>query len=280
MKLEEQFATTKLPAPRQEWSDTRVDVLGVGIHPTSMDDALAVLQATIQTGGKGYVTVTGTHGVMEAQQDPEFRRIINQSMLTIPDGRSMVWVGWLQGFHRMRQVTGPDIMLRVCDLSVKKGYTHFLYGGNTGVADSLAASIRARFPGINIVGAFTPPFRDLTEEEENALTARVAKLRPDFFWVGLSTPKQERFMARYSSKLDAKIFMGVGAAFDIHSGRIKDCPYVMKVLGLNWLHRLCQDPKRLWKRYLSNHPRFVLLTALQFLGFRPNPARSRPNVVE
>jgi N-acetylglucosaminyldiphosphoundecaprenol N-acetyl-beta-D-mannosaminyltransferase len=271
MKLEEQFATTKVPLPRQEWSDTRVDVLGVGIHPTSMDDALAALQATIQTGGKGYVTVTGTHGVMEAQQDPEFRRIINQSMLTIPDGRSMVWVGWLQGFHRMRQVTGPDIMLRVCDLSLKKGYTHFLYGGNTGVADSLAASLRARFPGINIVGAFTPPFRDLTEEEERELTEQVAKLRPDFFWVGLSTPKQERFMARYSSKLDAKIFMGVGAAFDIHSGRIKDCPYVMKVLGLNWLHRLCQDPKRLWKRYLSNHPRFVLLTALQFLGVRPGP---------
>jgi N-acetylglucosaminyldiphosphoundecaprenol N-acetyl-beta-D-mannosaminyltransferase len=249
-------------------ADSSVNILGVKVHATSMDRALARLQTAVAQNEKGYVCVTGVQGVMEAQMDSNLKRIINGALLTIPDGRPTVWVGWLRGLFQMRQVTGPTMMLRICALSPENGYKHFFYGGNDGVADQLKESLTQRYPGLNVVGTYTPPFRPLTTEEEADLTRQVAELKPDFFWVGLSTPKQERFMDQYCSKLDAKIMLGVGAAFDMHTGRIKDAPYWMKFTGLQWIHRIWQDPKRLWKRYLVNNPKFVYQIALQLLGIR------------
>jgi N-acetylglucosaminyldiphosphoundecaprenol N-acetyl-beta-D-mannosaminyltransferase len=246
--------------------DDRVNILGVGVHATDMDRAVSRLETALATGERGYVCVTGVQGVMEAQSDTALKRTINNSLLTIPDGRPTVWVGWLQGFSKMRQVTGPCMMLEICEISRHKGYTHFFYGGNDGVADELKRSLQERFPGLNVVGTYCPPFRPLTSEEEGDLLRQVAKTKPDFFWVGLSTPKQERFMVQYADKLDAKIMLGVGAAFDIHTGRIKDAPYWMKLTGVQWMHRIYQDPKRLWKRYLVNNPKFVYRIALQLLG--------------
>ncbi|HLZ43902.1 MAG TPA: WecB/TagA/CpsF family glycosyltransferase [Candidatus Sulfotelmatobacter sp.] len=248
--------------------DSCVKILGVKVHATSMDRALARLETAIERGEKGYVCVTGVQGVMEAQMDANLKRIINGAMLTIPDGRPTVWVGWLRGMFQMRQVTGPVMMLRVCALSPDKGYKHFFYGGNDGVAEQLRDTLTRRFPGLNVVGTYTPPFRPLTAEEDSDLVSKVAETKPDFFWVGLSTPKQERFMDQYSSKLDAKVMLGVGAAFDIHSGRIKDAPYWMKVTGVQWMHRIYQDPKRLWKRYLVNNPKFVYRIMLELLGIQ------------
>lgn len=246
--------------------DSSVSILGVKVHATSMDRALSRLETAVTSGEKGYVCVTGVQGVMEAQMDSNLKRIINGALLTIPDGRPTVWVGWLRGLFHMRQVTGPTIMLRICALSAEKGYTHFFYGGNDGVADQLKDSLTQRFPGLKVVGTYTPPFRPLTAEEEIDLARRVAETKPDFFWVGLSTPKQERFMDQYISKLDAKVMLGVGAAFDIHTGRIKDAPYWMKFTGVQWMHRIYQDPKRLWKRYLVNNPKFVYRITLELLG--------------
>jgi len=246
--------------------DSSVNILGVKVHATSMDRALSRLETAVTSGEKGYVCVTGVQGVMEAQMDSNLKRIINGALLTIPDGRPTVWVGWLRGLLHMRQVTGPTIMLRICALSAEKGYTHFFYGGNDGVADQLKDSLTQRFPGLKVVGTYTPPFRPLTSEEEADLARKVAKAKPDFFWVGLSTPKQERFMDKYISKLDAKLMLGVGAAFDIHTGRIKDAPYWMKFTGVQWMHRIYQDPKRLWKRYLVNNPKFVYRITLELLG--------------
>lgn len=203
---------------------------------------------------------------MEAQCDPQFRSILNRSLLTTPDGMPTVWVGRLRGFSRMKRVFGPDLMLETCRASVEKGYTHFLYGGADGVAGQLKDFLLCRFPGLRITGTYTPPFRPLNEAEKESLRAQVSAVKPDFFWVGLSTPKQERFMAEYLARLDTRVMVGVGAAFDVHTGRIQDAPRWMKSAGLQWLHRLGQEPRRLWKRYLFNNPRFVLKMTLQLLG--------------
>lgn len=244
----------------------RANVLGVGVSAVNMNDAIRLCDEHLQSGARGYVCVTGVHGVTEALDDPKFRKIQNGSFLTVPDGMPMVWVGRLQGFHGMRRVYGPDFMLDFCEFSVKRGYRHFLYGGKPGVADNLKAVLTARTPGLQIVGCYSPPFRTLNREEEAQLIKEIGLLNPDVIWVGLSTPKQERFMADYQDKLGARLLVGVGAAFDIHTGGIKDAPAWMKNSGLQWLHRLIQEPKRLWRRYLLNNPRFAWKVLLQFLG--------------
>jgi N-acetylglucosaminyldiphosphoundecaprenol N-acetyl-beta-D-mannosaminyltransferase len=246
----------------------RVNVLGVGVTPLDARQTIDVIDATIKDGAKSYICVTGVHGIMEAQQDPGLRTIINRSMITTADGRPTVWVGWLQGFRKMKQLTGPNLMLQLCEESVAKGQTHFFYGGDVGVAEQLKQTLQARYPGLHVVGTYTPPFRPLNELEERELQETVSRLKPDLFWVGLSTPKQERFMAQYLGKLDTKIMLGVGAAFDIHTGRIKESPEWLKATGFQWLHRMCQEPRRLWKRYLYNNPRFIVRITAQLLGFR------------
>ena len=246
----------------------RANVLGVGVSAINMQDAVKLSDSLISQNGRGYVCVTGVHGVTEAQSDPKFRSILNSSFLTTPDGMPMVWVGRWQGFNGMGRVYGPDYMLELCKISVAKGYKHFLYGGKPGVAEDLAAALMLRFPGLEIVGTFTPPFRPLNLLEESEFQALLAEKKPDVLWVGLSTPKQERFMFQYQNTFDVKLMAGVGAAFDIHTGRIKDAPGWMKKAGLQWLHRLVQDPRRLWRRYCINNPKFVWNISLQFLGIR------------
>ena len=159
-------------------------------------------------------------------------------------------------------------MAKVCEMSAGEGYTHFLYGGKPGVVEQLKNVLTSRFPEINIVGTYTPPFRPLTASEERELQETVARVRPDFFWVGLSTPKQEYFMDQYVRKLDTRIMVGVGAAFDYLVGLIKDAPEWVRNAGLQWAHRLIQDPRRLWKRYLKCNTRFMGAVTLQLLGLR------------
>ena len=243
----------------------RADILGIGVHAINMQQAVAAIDDAVRARRKGYVCVTGVHGVMEAQSDVEFKRILNNSLLTTPDGMPTVWVGRLQGFQQMERVYGPDLMLEVCRLSEERGYTHYFYGGNDGIAAKLANSLRERFPKLRVVGSTTPPFRSLNPVEELALREELEKSRPDLFWVGLSTPKQERFMARYFESLNCTLMLGVGAAFDIHAGIKKDAPAWIKRSGLQWLHRLLQEPKRLWKRYLVNNPKFIFEITLQLL---------------
>src|SRR5437879_196035 len=189
---------------------SRVNVLGVGVHAIDMRQALAVFRRTLEDRRKGYVCVTGVHGIMEAQKYPEFKAILNGSLLTAPDGVPTVWVGRWQGYSQMQRVFGPELMLEVCAMSVGKGYTHFLYGGADGVAEQLKISLLRRFPGLRIVGTYTPPFRPLNQAEKQDLYARVSTVKPDIFWVGLSTPKQEHFMAEYLPHLDTRVMVGVG----------------------------------------------------------------------
>ncbi len=246
----------------------RANVLGVGVSAINLDLAVTAVIRALERKSKGFVCVTGVHGVSEAQSDPAFRRILNDAFLNTPDGMPMVWVGRAQGFRDMRRVYGPDLMLRICELSAPRGFTHFLYGGAPGVAEQLKGELERRFPGLRIVGTYTPPFRPLNSEEEAALVKLVGQARPDILWVGLSTPKQEKFMAQYAERLAATLFFGVGAAFDFHTGRVRQAPRWMQRSGLEWLFRLISEPRRLWKRYFKNNPLFVARVFCQFTGLR------------
>jgi N-acetylglucosaminyldiphosphoundecaprenol N-acetyl-beta-D-mannosaminyltransferase len=246
----------------------RVNVLGVGISILNLERARDIIAEALAAGRKGYITVTGVHGVSEAQADPEFRRILNQSFLCTPDGMPMVWMGKLAGHKEMNRVYGPDLMELICEAGVAHGWKHFFYGGAPGVAEELKAKLEKRFPGVNVVGTFTPPFRLLNPQEECELSEAVACAKPDLFWVGLSTPKQERFMAAYLPKLDTKLMIGVGAAFDFHAGKVKQAPRWIQRSGLEWAYRLWQEPARLWKRYARNNPLFVARALLQKSGLR------------
>jgi N-acetylglucosaminyldiphosphoundecaprenol N-acetyl-beta-D-mannosaminyltransferase len=246
----------------------RANVLGVGVSAIDLTQCAQLILEAVRQNRKGYVAVTGVHGVSEAQTDREFRRILNSAFLNTPDGMPMTWVGRLQGFKKMDRVYGPDLMLELCAASMDGSVRHFLYGGAPGVAEALQSSLESRFPGLCVCGTYTPPFRPLNPEEESELVTQINSLRPDILWVGLSTPKQERFMAAYLHKLPVKIMIGVGAAFDIHSGRVRQAPYWMQRSGLEWFFRLCQEPGRLWKRYLIKNPLFVARILAQFTGLR------------
>lgn len=247
---------------------TRANVLGIGVHAVDLDAAVTTIAHAIETRTRGYVCATGVHGVMEAQRDLSLRRIFSQALLVVPDGMPTVWMGRLQGLRNMRRIFGPDLMLAVLDSPKLRGCSHFLYGGNSGVAQKLQLTLQQRFPQASIAGSYTPPFRPLNETEAAELCAIVERLRPDITWVGLSTPKQERFMAEYLPRLSTTLIIGVGAAFDFHTGRLKDSPQWVKQAGLQWLHRLAQEPGRLGKRYLTNNPLFLAQAVLQLAGIR------------
>src|SRR5260370_33772194 len=247
----------------------KVNVLGVGISVLDQDRAREFLFDAVRNGKRGYVTVNGVHGVSEAQRDPALKDIFNRALLVTPDGMPMVWMGRLQKHPSIRRVYGPDLVLNLCDYSRTNGFSHFFFGGKPGVAEELARVLQTRFPGLRVAGTFSPPFGPLSKEERDTLAKKVSETRPDFFWVGLSTPKQEFFMAQYISMLpDAEIFIGVGAAFDLLTGRVPQAPRWMQRMGLEWLFRLAQEPKRLWRRYLLNNPVFVFRAAKQLLRIR------------
>lgn len=254
--------------PASFCSSTRANVLGVGVHAVDMDAAVDVIARAVSSRTRGYVCATGVHGVMEAQRDRSLRQIFSQSLLVVPDGMPTVWMGRLQGLREMQRVFGPDLMLRVIGDPALRGCSHFLLGGEEGVADNLKHRLQGRFPSARFTGTYMPPFRALNQKESAALCETIDRLRPDIIWVGLSTPKQERFMAEYLPRLNTTLMIGVGAAFDFHTGRLKDSPAWVKQLGLQWVHRLCQEPARLWKRYLVNNPAFLAKAALQLTGIR------------
>jgi N-acetylglucosaminyldiphosphoundecaprenol N-acetyl-beta-D-mannosaminyltransferase len=244
------------------------DVLGVKVSAIDMKRAVELADRWIAAGRPGYVCVTGVHGVMEAQRDSELRRILNGAAINVADGMPMSWVGRLQGFSRMDRVFGPDFMAALCGLSAERGYRNFFYGGKPGIAQLLGETLRRRFPGLEVAGSHTPPFGELNWEQERETCDLVNSLKPHIVWVGLSTPRQEKFMARFVDRLQAPLLIGVGAAFDYHTGQIRDCSDWVKRAGMQWLHRLMQDPRRLGPRYLRNNPAFLWQIGRQFSRLR------------
>tara|TARA_Y100000766_G_scaffold138869_1_gene119393 strand:+ start:212 stop:1072 length:861 start_codon:yes stop_codon:yes gene_type:complete len=257
----------------------RVNVLGVGISPVNLETAEDLIFNAIDSGQQGYVGVTGVHGVSEAQNDSKFKDILNNTFINTPDGMPMVWYARLYGFEKVSRVYGPDLMLNICARSVYRKVKHFFYGGGEGVADLLKEKLEKKFPGIEIVGTYTPPFRPLTNDEEIEVRNLINNSGAHCVWVGLSTPKQEKFMSGFLNRFGAnesgdsslkgpKVFFGVGAAFDFHAGLIPQAPNWMQQSGLEWLYRLYKEPKRLWKRYLKNNPLFLFRALLQIFGVK------------
>lgn len=236
----------------------RFDVLGVHLSAVDMDGALGEITRWIEERRRHYVCVTGVHGVMEAQRDESLRLIHNHSGMTTPDGMPMVWAGRWAGYRHVRRVYGPDLMLALSERAARQGWRCYLFGGKEGVADLTASRLAEAFPTLSVVGTHSPPFRPLTDVEDAALVELINGANPDIVWVGLSTPKQERWMAAHLDKLTAPVLIGVGAAFDIHAGVVRQAPLWMQRSGLEWLFRLGTEPRRLARRYLSNNPRFVM----------------------
>jgi N-acetylglucosaminyldiphosphoundecaprenol N-acetyl-beta-D-mannosaminyltransferase len=258
--------------PHTDFEHPYANVLGVRVSAVNLDGAVALADRWIIAGKPGYICVTGVHGIMEAQYDAGFRRVLNGSVVNTPDGMPMTWVGWLQGFREMDRVFGPDFMAAVCRLSVERGYRNFFLGGKPGVAQLLAERLKATYPGLVIAGTFTPPFGTLSSLDEEAILNAVQSSRSHIVWVGLGSPRQEWFMARWIDRFHVPLLVGVGAAFDFHTGALRDSPHWVKRSGLQWIHRLMQEPKRLWPRYLRNNPAFIWRIACQFAGLRDRPS--------
>jgi N-acetylglucosaminyldiphosphoundecaprenol N-acetyl-beta-D-mannosaminyltransferase len=235
----------------------RVDILGVEVTATTLRGATDEILRWCRDGERHYVCVSGVHGVMESVRDPSLRAIHNRSGVTTTDGMPLVWCCRLAGRKEAQRVYGPDLMLAVCAAATAEGLRSFFYGGAPGVADQLAVRLQHDFPGLRCVGTWSPPFRPLTPEEEEEVAERINRSGADLVWVGLSTPKQERWMATLRDRLDAPALLGVGAAFDMHAGLLRQAPPWVQRHGLEWAFRLAVEPRRLWRRYLRNNPAFV-----------------------
>ncbi len=251
----------------------RIDILGVGVSAINMDMALDTIDQWITKRQNDYICVTSVHGVIESQGDHKLRNILNQAGLVTPDGMPLVWVSWLRNHRQVRRVYGPDLMSAVCVKSISKGYRHFVYGGAPDVPERLVDQLRQKFPGIRIVGAYSPPFRVLTPEEDKAIIQQINDSQADIVWVGLSTPKQEYWMAAHLGRLDVPVMIGVGAAFDFLAGVKTQAPRWIQRSGFEWLYRLITEPRRLWRRYLTIVPLFILYIALDTLGLRDRKKR-------
>lgn len=236
----------------------RVDVLGIHVSVTDLDETVETLAGWIEGGERELVCVSDMNALLHARADPALTELYNTSGLTLPDGMPLVWAGRRAGFAEARRVCGPDLLERVMAVAAERGWSHYFYGGADGVAEELANVFERRHPGLKVVGVHSPPYRQLTAAEDAEIVAAINDAGPDIVWVGLGAPKQERWMAAHRDRLDAAVLIGVGAAFDFHTGRQRRAPVWMQRTGLEWAHRLSQEPGRLWRRYVFGIPRFLL----------------------
>lgn len=242
------------------------NVLGVRVSALTLDQATHALVAARDRPSGGYVCLATAHGLVEARRDPAVRAAFNRARFVTPDGMPLVWLGRGHGHRAITRVYGPDLLLATCAAGRATGLRHFFLGGGPGVAEALAARLTARFPGLQVAGTFTPPFRALTPEESDGWQASVRAREPDLIWVGLGSPKQELFMAEAAPQFAGALLIGVGAAFDFLSGRVLQAPRWMQRSGLEWLFRLGTEPRRLGRRYLVNNPRFAVQALAQLMG--------------
>lgn len=241
-------------------------VLGVPVSTINMPQAIDTVLAWIAQEQAQYICVRDVHGVMRAQEDADLLKIHDHAGLVTPDGMPLVWLARWRGHAHVSRVCGADLVAELCAASVERGIGHYFYGGKPGVAERMAATLVARFPGLKVVGMGTPPFGAISAEEDEAATAAIAEAKPGVVWVGLSTPKQEYWMRDHVARIPGATLVGVGAAFDFYAGDVKRAPVWMHRSGLEWLHRLASEPRRLWRRYLVLAPKFVLMVARRRLG--------------
>jgi N-acetylglucosaminyldiphosphoundecaprenol N-acetyl-beta-D-mannosaminyltransferase len=249
-------------------------ILGMPLALTDYEGTLDWIDATVAARRSGYICVAATHTVMASQDDAELREAVLGADFTVPDGQPLVWALNLLGHRLGDRVYGPDLMDRACARAARTGRRMYLYGGrDQGALVQLTRNLRLRHPGLQIVGGHVPPYRELTREEEAAVAADIMRCGADVVWVGIGVPKQEKWMARMAPRLRYQVLIGVGAAFDFHAGLIPQAPARMQRLGLEWLFRLAQEPRRLWRRYLRYNPRFVVGFARQWAQERLGRSR-------
>lgn len=246
----------------------RLDVLGVQISAVDISIAIAEIDRWIRQGYRSYVTLTGVHGIMESVRNQEIGRVHNAAGLVLPDGMPLVWLLWQGGFKFADRVYGPDLMLALFNQFEETGYRHFLYGATPRTLELLKSNLERKFPRAKIVGVYAPPFRPAGADEDEAVIETINASAADIIWVGLSTPKQELWMARHRHCLAAPVLIGVGAAFDFHAGLVRQAPRWLQRSGLEWFFRIATQPRRLAKRYLRNNPAFLALLAAERLGLR------------
>ena len=245
------------------------EVLGIPLGLTDYESTLDWIDATVAARGRGYVCVCNVHTVMASAEDAELRAALLGSSINVPDGQPLVWALSALGHPLEDRVYGPELMARACARGAESGQRLYLYGGrNQGALVQLALNLRQRYPGVKIVGGYSPPHRPLTDEERAAVVREINASRPDVVWVGIGVPKQEKWMARLRAELDAPVLVGVGAAFDFHAGLVPQAPTWIQKMGLEWAYRLAHEPRRLWRRYTRYNPRFVREFGRQFVAHR------------
>jgi len=239
-------------------------VLGMRVDATSYEDASRRVARWARDGRSAYVCVATVHMIMEAFDSSAFQRVVNGADLVTPDGRPLVWALRSLGVRDATQVRGTDLTAHVVELAAREGIPIGLYGGTPDLLETFARILERRYPGVRVVCRIAPPFRPLTPEEDETVTGEILSSGARLLFVGIGCPKQERWMEAHKERIPA-VMLGVGAAFDFHTGRVRQAPGWMQVAGLEWLFRLLMDPRRLWKRYARHNPRFVVLFSLELL---------------
>lgn len=262
------------PANPKAGGSSCINVLGARVDALSMETALQGIDRWIEHREPNFVCFATAHSILDTRNQTELLRQINDAGMVTPDGMVLVWLLKAKGWKRVTRVYGPDLMLEVCERSLRRGRRHFFYGGHPGVADILVERLTTRFPGIAIAGTYCPPFRPLTPEEDQDVIRKINESQADIVWVGLGAPKQERWMADHLGRLKAPVMIGVGAAFDFHSGRKRQAPRWMQRSGLEWFFRLVTDPLRTSRRVIR-YPWFCILVLLQLMGLRRYPEIER-----
>jgi len=240
--------------------DPRFPVLAASISAVRPAVVVDRVLAMVAARERGYINVCTVHTMLECVDDPAMAASVNGGMLAVPDGMPLVWLG-RRAFPaaNVQRCYGPDLMLEICGAGLGAGLRHCLYGGAPDVLALLEQNLKTKFPGLAVVERISPPFRELTELEKQQMADRINAARPDVVWVGLGAPKQDLWMGAFREKLEAPVLIAVGAAFNFHAGRLAQAPCWMQRTGLEWLYRLCKEPRRLWRRYLIGNPRFLWL---------------------
>ena len=256
----------KIELPSQKPS---ISALGIRIFALQIPDVTSQMEMWIcKSQRTHFIAVANVHVVMEAWHDKSFKKALNGADLCVPDGMPLIWLGRLRGHTLPRRVYGPDLLLEFCRATHEKGYRHFFYGGAPGVPEALAKQLKLEFPQIKIAGLFSPPFHAVTPEEDAKHVELINQSGADVLWVGLGCPKQERWMYEHRDRLRVPVLVGVGQAFDIHSGRSKQAPAWLRNHGGEWLYRLLSEPRRLWRRYLIYNSQFIFWESLEILGLK------------
>ncbi|PKB84268.1 MAG: hypothetical protein BZY88_00650 [SAR202 cluster bacterium Io17-Chloro-G9] len=233
-------------------------VMGSKVHLLQMSEVLGRIECWIQErGATRYIVATGMHGVMEAHRDPEFKEIVNSADLFVPDGISLVWIGRVRGYSIRKRVSGSDLMTEFFKLAAEKGYKVYFYGDTDETLNLLQSTLKEKLPNLQIAGAYSPPFRPLSDEEDREIVKAINGSGADVLWVGLGLPKQERWLFEHRDKINVPVAVGVGAAFKFQSGQVRRAPRWIGELGFEWLWRFCREPKRVWRRVLLDGPRFA-----------------------